>query len=125
MGRNMLESASDATASEFRIGVIVPDLGRCRSQIERIFAEAFHPRNRLRPDRDPRQLFNISLGLPVSEYPIIDAAFLFVGTSPEALPIEIVGRLLRSPFVHGAEEEFTSRALLDAALRALREALSS
>ena len=41
--RSMLKSAPDATASEFRIGVIVPDLGRCRSQIERVFAEAFHP----------------------------------------------------------------------------------
>ena len=119
--RSMLKSAPDAAASKFRIGVIVPDLGRCRSQVERVFAEAFHPRSRLRPDLDPRQLFNISLGLPVNEYPIIDAAFLFVGTDPEAMPIEIVGRLLRSPFVHGAEEELSSRALLDAALRALRE----
>ena len=119
--RRILDSDPDATASEFRIGIIVPDLGPCRSQVERVFAEAFHPRSRLRPDLDPRRLFNISLGLPVSEYPVIETAFLVVGTDPQAMPLEVAGQLLRSPFIHGAEEELTSRALLDAALRALRE----
>ena len=119
--RSMLESDLDVAASEFRIGVIVPDLGRCRSQVERVFAETFHSRNRLRPDLDPRRLFNISLGLPVSEYPVIETALLVVGTDPQEMPIETTGRLLRSPFIHGAEEELTSRALLDAALRALME----
>ena len=80
------------------------------------FAEAVHPSSCLRPDLDPRRLFNISLGLPVSEYLVIETAFLVVGTDPQEMPIEIAGRLLRSPFIHGAEEELTSRALLDAAL---------
>ena len=119
--RRILDSDSDAGASEFRIGVIVSDLGRYRSQIERVFAEAFHLSSCLRPDLDPRRLFNISLGPPVSEYLVIETAFLVVGTDPQEMPIEIAGRLLRSPFIHGAEEELTSRALLDAALRALRE----
>ena len=119
--RRILESDPAAAAPEFRIGVIVPDLGRCRSQVERIFAEEFHPRCRLRPDLDPRRLFNISLGLPLGEYPVIESAFLVVGTDPAEIPIEIAGRLLRSPFIHGAEEELTSRALLDADLRSLRE----
>ena len=119
--RRILDSDPDATAAEFRIGIIVPDLGRCRSQVERVFAEAFHPSSCLRPDLDPRRLFNISLGLSVSEYPVIETALLVVGTDSREMPLEIAGRLLRSPFIHGAEEELTSRALLDAALRALRE----
>ena len=119
--RRILESDPAAAAPEFRIGVIVPDLGRCRSQVERVFAEEFHPRRRLRPDLDPQRLFNISLGLPLSEYPVIETAFLVVGTDPKEIPIEIAGRFLRSPFIHGAEEELTNRALLDADLRSLRE----
>ena len=119
--RRILEGDPDAAAPELRIGVIVPDLSRCRAQIERIFAEEFHPRTRLRPDLDPQRLFNISLGLPVSEYPVIQAALLVLGTDPREIPIEIAGRLLRSPFIDGSEEELTRRALLDAALRSLRE----
>jgi probable DNA repair protein len=119
--RRILESDPDAGAPEFRIGVIVPDLSRCRGQIERIFGEEFHPRTRLRPDLDPQRLFNISLGLPVSESAVIQAAFLVLGTDPREIPIEIAGRLLRSPFIDGSEEEFTCRALLDSALRSLKE----
>ena len=69
--RRILESDPETASPEFRIGIIVPDLGRCRSQVERVFAEEFHPRSLLRPELDPRRLFNISLGLPVSEYPAI------------------------------------------------------
>ena len=119
--RRILESDPETASPEFRIGIIVPDLGRCRSQVERVFAEEFHPRSLLRPELDPRRLFNISLGLPVSEYPAIAMAFLVIGTDPEEIPIEIAGRLLRSPFIHGAEEELTRRALLDADLRSLGE----
>ncbi len=123
--RRILENEPEAAAPNFRIGVIVPDLRRCRSQIERVFGEVLHPRTRLRQDLDPRRLFNISLGLPAGEYPIIETAFLLLGTNPREIPIEIAGRLLRSPFLQGSEEEFTSRALLDVALRSLGEPVVS
>ena len=37
------------------------------------------------------------------------------------MPVEIAGRLLRSPFLNGSEEELTNRALLDVAVRSLGE----
>jgi ATP-dependent helicase/nuclease subunit B len=119
--RRILESDAEAAASEFRIGIIVPDLARCRSRVERVFAEEFHPRGHLRPELDARRLFNISLGPPLSEYPVIEASFLILGTAPQEIPIEVAGRLLRSPFIQGADEELTSRALLDGVLRSSRE----
>ena len=119
--RRILENERDAATPHFRIGVIVPDLSRCRSQIERVFGEEFHPRTRLRPDLDPQRLFNISLGLPVDKYPIIETAFLILGADPHEMPVEIAGRLLRSPFLNGSEEELTNRALLDVAVRSLGE----
>ena len=119
--RHILEDEPAATTPKFRIGIIVPNLINHRSQIERVFTEEFHPRTRLRPDLDPQRLFNISLGLPADEYPIIEMAFLILGTDPQEIPIEIASRVLRSPFLHGAEEELTKRALLDAALHSLGE----
>lgn len=119
--RRILETESEAAVPHFRIGVVVPDLGGRRGRIERIFGETLHPRTRARQDLDPRHLFNISLGLPSGEYPIIETAFLLLGTDPRKIPIEKAGRLLRSPFLQGSEEELTSRALLDVELRSKGE----
>ena len=119
--RGILENEPEAADPHFRIGVVVPDLGGRRSQVERIFGETLHPRSRARQDLDPRRLFNISLGLPAGEYPILETAFLLLGTDPRKIPIENAGRLLRSPFLQGSEEELTQRALLDVELRAKGE----
>ena len=119
--RRILENDPEAAAPNFRIGVIVPDLGGRRSQIERVFAETLHPRTRLRQDLDPKRLFNISLGLPAAHYPLVESAFLLLAIDPWKIPIEIAGRLLRSPFLQGSEEELTSRALLDVDLRSKGE----
>ncbi len=120
--RRILENEPEAASPNFRIGVVVPDLGGRRSQVERIFGETLHPRTRGRQDLDPRRLFNLSLGLPSSQYPIIETALLLLGTDPGNIPIENAGRLLRSPFLQGSEEELTSRALLDVELRSKGEA---
>ncbi len=117
--RRMLENEPDASAPTFQIGIIVPDLNELRSEIERVFGEVFHLRIRLQPDLDPTRLFNISLGLPLDEYPIIKTAFLILGTDPLNVPVELASRIMRSPFLHGAEEEMTNRALLDVSLRSL------
>lgn len=116
--RRCLESDPDARDPAYRIGIVVPGLSQQREEIERVFGEVMHPRNRLRPDLDPVRCFNISLGRPLDEYPVIQTAFLFLGIDPEELSVDHAGRVLRSPFLPGAAEEMTSRALLDADLRA-------
>ena len=116
--RRCVESDPDAHDPAYRIGIIVPGLERRRSEIERVFGEVFHPRDRLRPDLDPARCFNISLGLPLEEYPVIETALLFLGIDPGDIAVELAGRVLRSPFLPGAAEEMTRRAMLDAALRA-------
>lgn len=117
--RRCLENDPDARNPAFRIGIVVPGLSQHnRDEIERVFGEVLHPRNRLRPDLDPVRCFNISLGRPLDEYPVIQTAFLFLGIDPGDLSVERAGRVLRSPFLPGAEEEMTDRAVLEADLRA-------
>ena len=123
--RGVLENETVAASPTFQIGIVVPELKQRRSEIERVFSEVFHPRNRLRPDLDPKRYFNISLGLPVDAYPIIQAAFLILGTNPRNIPIERASRILRSSFLHGSEEEMTNRALLDETLRSRRQTHAS
>lgn len=119
--RRILEHEPEAASPNFRVGIVAPDLEQRRGEIERVFGEVFHPRARLRPDLDPTRLFNISLGLPLDKYPIIQAAFLILGTDPGDIPIERAGRILRSPFLQGTEAEMTGRAQLDVALRSRRQ----
>ena len=116
--RRCVESDPNARDPAYRIGIIVLGLERRRSEIERVFGEVFHPRDRLRPDLDPARCFNISLGLPLDEYPVIETALLFLGIDPGEIAVELAGRVLRSPFLPGSTEEMTGRAMLDAALRA-------
>lgn len=117
--RRCLESDPRAHDPSYRIGIVVPGLGQRSSEIERVFGEVLHPRNRLRPDLDPARCFNISLGLPLDEHPLVDTALLFLGIDPRDLDVELAGRVLRSPFLRGSTEEMTRRAALDADLRAL------
>lgn len=116
--RHCLESNPDARDPSYRIGIVVPGLSQQRDEIERVFGEVMHPRNRLRPELDPSRCFNIYLGRTLDEHPVIQTAFLFLGTDPGDLSVELTGRVLRSPFLPGAAEEMTGRALLDADLRA-------
>jgi probable DNA repair protein len=89
-----------------QIGIIVvPDLTRSRSAVERIF----------RPALD--RAFHLSVGPPLGDYPVVRAALLMLEFALGSLPLSRVGMLLRSPFLGGAETEGSQRALLDAKLR--------
>lgn len=116
--RHCLENDPDARDPAYRIGIVAPGLSQHRDEIERVFGKVLHPGNRLRPDLDPSRCFNISLGRPLDERAVIQSAFLFLGTDPGDLSVGRAGRVVRSPFLPGAEEEMTGRALLDADLRA-------
>lgn len=119
--RRILQSDPEAERRSFRIGVIVPDIGNLRRHVERVFSEVFHPQAWLYPDQDSKRLFNISLGLPAGDYPIIQSALQVLSIDPREIPIEEASRLLLSPFLPGFAEERSSRALLDVALRSRGE----
>lgn len=91
-----------------RIGIVVPSLPQLRSRIERIFRDVLATED----------AFHISLGKPLSEYPLIFAALESIEVSTlDRIPLARIGLLLRSPFFDGANEERSARAALDARLR--------
>jgi ATP-dependent helicase/nuclease subunit B len=90
-----------------RIAVVVPDLQQRRKAAARTFA-------RVMGSAAP---FNISIGEPLAHYPVVAAALTLIELSGSELPYERASRLLRSPFLGGADTELASRALLDARLR--------
>ena len=104
-----------------RIGIVVPEFANSRDAVRRVFTQVMEPAHAL-PGRAARPLpFDLSLGEPLSSYPLVAAAMLALelARSAHAGPIEFAraSRLIRSPFIAGATSELAQRARLDAELR--------
>ena len=100
-----------------RIGVVVPELGQRRKEVARVFARVMHPARNV-PGAEQKALpFNISLGAPLADYPLARAALAILELVSGEIPFEQASKLIRSPFLAGAEPELSTRARLDAALR--------
>jgi ATP-dependent helicase/nuclease subunit B len=101
-----------------RIGIVVPQLSLYRSMISRIFKAVMDPDiHRSLPGADGELPFNLSLGMPLVSYPLVNAAFLVLEFTGGEIEFERVSVLLRSPFLGDGETEMFQRARLDAELR--------
>lgn len=100
-----------------RIGVVVPDLGRRRKEVTRVFSRVMRPGCNLPGAKSQPMPFNVSIGAPLGDYPLVHAALCILGSSAGEIPFETLSALLRSPFVGEAESEMAQRARLDAKLR--------
>jgi len=100
-----------------RIAIVMPDLAKHRKAVERIFSATMEPDYAL-PGRDRAVMpFNISLGEALTTCPLVNAAFLALELAGREIDFERASRLIRSPFLSGAESELAARARLDARLR--------
>lgn len=100
-----------------RIAIVVPDLAAQRAGLEQaldsvLVAPALQP-----GDWQQARPYNVSLGLPLTDTPLVQCACDGLALLRREIPLEAVSRLLRSPFLAGWEEEGAARALLDARLR--------
>ena len=110
--REELEAAASWARSRLeegrqRIGVVVPELQSRRKEVVRVFARVL----------GTRQPFNVSLGMPLAQYPLVAQALLLLRFAFNEISYEEASRVIRSPFIGGAEAEMARRARLDADLR--------
>jgi len=103
--------------SDARIGIVIPQLVKLRSQVDTIFKRALHPKALLQNVDDSHTAYNISLGTPLSQCPLVMDAFLILNFANGELTCGDLSRLLRSPFIFGSSQESASRASLDAYIR--------
>lgn len=99
-----------------RIGFIVPDLDRYKDIIRREFASELNP-EAVFPWKDTKDVFNMSLGAPLSEEPLVKAALEILSVGEEAVDINKVSAVLLSPYFAGSGDEHLSLARLDATLK--------
>src|SRR5438067_5765584 len=104
-------------AGKQRIGVVVPDLGNRRQEVSRVFSRTMQPGYNLPGAARTPMPFNISLGQPLSAYPLVGAALDLIELAFQPVEFATASHLIRSPFLGGADSELAKRATLDARLR--------
>lgn len=99
-----------------RIGIVVHDLAACRERLKRALDEALCPSARL--GGQAARPYNLSLGRPLADSPVIHDALLLLEMLTQVEPdFDSVSQLLRSPFVRAAESEHAARTRLELRLR--------
>ncbi len=93
------------------IGVVFDDLRPIWDRVERVF------RTVLATDGDDRDVFHLSMGKPLGDYPIIADALTVLRYLAGPRPMREMSRLLRSPFLRGGVHETAQRGALDWWLR--------
>ncbi len=99
-----------------RIAVICVGITEQRRNLERLFTEVVVPNAYLDNTTQSRP-FNISLGEPLSDRPLVAHALEAIRLLGGAQPLNAIGQLLRSPFIGGHQGEWERRALFDRTLR--------
>ena len=97
------------------IAIVVPDLQERRRAVERQLEEILIPGGN--PDSQQAKPWNISIGRPLIRLPMIEAAFDLFKLLDSSVDIQDIGRVLRSPWLRGADAERNGRALLEKRLR--------
>ena len=100
-----------------RVAVVVPDLMKRRKEVARVFSRVMRPGFNL-PGAAPAPMpFNLSLGEPLADFALVITALDLLELSARPVEFAHASRLIRSPFLGGADTEMAARARLDAKLR--------
>ncbi len=98
-----------------RVGIIVPKLGQCRDEVERVFTEVFEAGSLL-PDEARYTLpFNFSAGSPLGSTPLIHDTLKLLSLQQKQWPLEDICGLILSPFWDAGNDK--SRASLCGEMR--------
>ena len=101
-----------------KLAIITPQLNESRNQLADLLDDVFYPAS-VRPSlADLTRHYNFSLGTPLSQQPIIQAALnlLRLFSSYQLQQVDVSSMLL-SPFWSASRQESDARALLDAKVR--------
>ena len=99
------------------IGIVVPDLAERRQALVRAFRRVMAPASILPGAGEQPLPFNVSLGVALTSYPLVQAACMILDLAGREIDFARASLLLRSPFIAAGEAEAAGRARLDLELR--------
>lgn len=103
-----------------KIGCIIPNLNKIRSQVEQVFFEVFISVNALSSSSCVESPFNFSAGYSLTHYEMIRMALSVLEISTGQLELKKIGELLQSPYINSSETDINLSALLNVKLRQYR-----
>ncbi|ORU89653.1 MAG: DNA helicase [Cycloclasticus sp. symbiont of Poecilosclerida sp. M] len=99
------------------IGIVVPELESVRQILKTAFKEAFYPSATYAVDMPFEKPYNVSLGLPLTDYAPIQQALRLLQFFNQPLALNELSLLLRSSFISAGQSECGQRARLELLLR--------
>ncbi len=102
---------------EARIGIVVADLEQRRREIGEVLDDVLTPERVLPGSEQQGRAWDVSLGPPLSDWPIVDTAIRALSLAIRPGAFAEISLFLRSPFVGGSQSEAGARGLLDSELR--------
>ena len=103
---------ADPTA---RLAIIAPDLNKSATAIEYALHQLLCPQQLAEPGLSTDLPWHLSLGKNLGSYAVARAAMdALAPMAGGLLPMDSLCRLMRSPFIHGADREAVARAKLEA-----------
>ena len=114
----MAEWARAGLADErFRAWICVPDLRRRRAEVVDAFDAALAPQRFGLPGGSAAPPYAVAGGTPLADYASVRAALELLAASLDAVPFARFSMLLRAPELQAGDEDSSSAARLDVALR--------
>jgi len=96
---------------DHQIGIVIPNLGELQNMIKNIFDQVFAS-NLIETHRKP---YNISLGISLCQYPLIQHLLYIIKLSKQiiddCIDHKTLIKVITSPFIQGAHKESNNRAL--------------
>jgi probable DNA repair protein len=96
-----------------RVGIVVEDLVARRDTVSALAQDILDPASLLPGRPRGRAPFDISLGLPLADVPLIRAALDLIALSVAPLPAGVAASLLRSAYLAGADASWHRLAALE------------
>ncbi len=82
-----------------KIAVVIPSLNENRTKVEHCFRRALHPERITPPPHSGGRLYNLSLGIPLSDYPLVHNALACLELLSEPISQQTLSSLLLAPFL--------------------------
>lgn len=99
------------------LGLVVPDLQQRRDVVVRAFERVFYPSMSPLEIRDQLPAYEVSLGQPLSDQPVVAAALSLLRLSASSIVGSQLSAVVLTPYVKGAKSEVRRREQFDRRLR--------